>query len=152
VLAFTSCKNKILKYIGGDTKGKLKTTRGKKMKNSILGMAAIFVAGVAASGAVSAGNANFTLVNSTGYALREVYLSPTHKTDWGDDRLGNDILDNNKSRLFKFSDKSSCVQDLRVVFEDDSSEVTWEGFDLCELTKIKLKYNRKSGMVSADSE
>lgn len=122
------------------------------MKNSILGMAAIFVAGLAASGAVSAGNADFTLVNGTGYAIREVYLSPAHKTDWGVDRLGHTILENNKSRLFKFSDKSSCVQDLFVVFEDDSSEVTWEGFDLCELTKIKLKYDRKTRMVSADSE
>ena len=100
----------------------------------------------------SAGNADFTLVNKTGYALREVYLSPTHKTKWGNDRLGNNTLENNKSRVFKFADKASCVQDLMVVFDDDGSEVTWEDFDLCELNKITLKYNRKTKVVSADTE
>ncbi len=99
-----------------------------------------------------AGNADFTLVNKTGYDSREVFLSPTHKTKWGPDRLGDDTLDNNESRKIKFGDKASCVQDLKVVFDDDGSDVTWEEFDLCKLNKITLKYNRKSRTVSADTE
>lgn len=122
------------------------------MKLRQIGLAVLFVSGLAASGLASAGNADFTLVNKTGYALREVYLSPAHKTKWGNDRLGNNTLENNKSRLFKFADKSSCVQDLMVVFDDDGSDVTWEDFDLCELNKITLKYNRKTKVVSADTE
>lgn len=122
------------------------------MKFRNLAMAALFFSGLIASGIASAGDADFTLVNKTGYALREVYLSPAHKTKWGNDRLGNNTLDNNKSRLFKFADKASCVQDLLVVFDDDGSEVTWEDFNLCELNKITLKYNRKSKVVSADTE
>ena len=122
------------------------------MKFRNLAMAALFFSGLTASGIASAGDADFTLVNKTGYALREVYLSPAHKTKWGNDRLGNNTLDNNKSRLFKFADKASCVQDLLVVFDDDGSEVTWEDFNLCELNKITLKYNRKSKVVSADTE
>ena len=39
-----------------------------------------------------------------------------------------------------------------VVFDDDSSDVTWEDFDLCDLNKITLKYNRKTKVVSADTE
>ena len=97
-----------------------------------------------------AGDADFTLLNRTGYTLREIYISPTHRNSWGDDRLGKSYLDNGKSRLFRFSDKSSCKQDLKVVFDDDDSEVVWEEFDLCEINNVTLKYNRKSGMVSAD--
>ena len=122
------------------------------MKLRQIGLAVLFVSGLAASVVASAGNADFTLVNKTGYAIREVYLSPAHKTKWGNDRLGNNTLENNKSRLFKFADKSSCVQDLMVIFDDDGSDVTWEDFDLCELNKITLKYNRKSKVVSADTE
>ena len=66
--------------------------------------------------------------------------------------MGDAYLDNGKSRLFKFSDKSSCKQDLKVVFDDDDSSVIWEEFDLCELNKITLKYNRKTREVSADIE
>jgi hypothetical protein len=103
-------------------------------------------------GAAVAGDADFTLVNRTGYDLREVYISPTHKNAWGRDRMGDKVLENGRSRLFVFSDKSACKQDLKVVFDDDGSEVVWEEFDLCEISKITLKYNRKSGVVSADTE
>lgn len=99
-----------------------------------------------------AGDADFSLLNRTGYTLREVYISPSNKEAWGNDRMGAGYLDNGKSRLFKFSDKSSCKQDLKVVFDDDESEVIWEDFDLCEINKITLRYNRKSRLVSADTE
>lgn len=62
------------------------------------------------------------------------------------------MLENGRSRLFKFSDKASCTQDLRVVFDDDGSAVVWEGFDLCEIEKITLRYNRKTGKTTAETE
>lgn len=110
------------------------------------------LSGVLASGSALAGAADFTLVNRTGYDLREVYISPSNKNAWGKDRLGDFVMEHNKQRLFKFSDKSACKQDLKVVFDDDSSEVIWEDFDLCELNKITLRYNRKTNIVSADTE
>lgn len=99
-----------------------------------------------------AGDADFTLLNRTGYTLREIYLTASSSKSWGNDRMGNGYLENGKSRLFKFSDKSACKQDLMVVFDDDDSEVVWENFDLCEINKITLKYNRKTQTVSADTE
>lgn len=107
---------------------------------------------VFATGTALAGDADFTLVNRTGYTIREVYISPSHKNAWGRDRMGDGVLDQAKARLFKFSDKSACKQDIKVVFDDDDSEVVWEEFDLCELSKITLKYNRKTREVLADTE
>lgn len=107
---------------------------------------------VVLSGSALAGEADFTLTNRTGYTIREIYLSPSHKASWGNDRMGDKVLDHDRSRLFKFSSKASCEQDLKVVFDDDESEVVWEEFNLCEINKITLKYNRKSGDVSADTE
>jgi hypothetical protein len=121
----------------------------KTLNRSLLVSSVIAV--MAASPAI-AGDADFTLVNRTGYTLREIYVSPTHKEAWGKDRMGDNVLDNGRSRLFKFSDKSACMQDLKVVFDDDGSEVIWEEFDLCELNKITLKYNRKTREVTADTE
>ncbi len=104
------------------------------------------------AGSAIAGDADFTLVNRTGFALREVYISPSHKNNWGKDRMGDYTLENGKGRLFKFADKSACEQDIKVVFDDDSSEVVWEEIDLCAINKITLKYNRKTRIVSADTE
>lgn len=117
-------------------------------RNLLLGA----ISTVAIAGSAFAGDADFTLVNRTGYTLREVYVSPTHKDAWGRDRMGDNTLENGRSRLFKFADKGSCKQDLKVVFDDDASEVIWEEFDLCEINKITLKYNRKTREVSADTE
>lgn len=99
-----------------------------------------------------AGDADFTLINRTGYAIAEVYLAPANQKNWGRDRLGRSVLDNGRSKLFTFSDSANCMQDIQVVFDDDGSNVVWEDIDLCELHKITLRYNRKTGVVSADSE
>ena len=111
------------------------------------------VAATLGSTAALAGDADFTIVNKTGYNIREVYVSPTRKDNWGRDRLGaNATLDNHKQRLLKFSDRASCKQDLKVVFDDDDSEVTWADLDLCEINKLTLKYNRSTKQVSALKE
>jgi hypothetical protein len=102
--------------------------------------------------ATLAGEADFTLVNRTGYEIREVYISAANRNNWGRDRLGDGSLQHARSKLFKFSDRASCKQDIMVVFEDDNSKVTWEDLDLCEINKLTIKYNRSTNTVSADAE
>ena len=99
-----------------------------------------------------AGDVDFTLVNKTGYNVREVYVSSANKNDWGKDRMGDGTLDNGKWRAFKFSDKAHCKQDIKVVFDDSDVEVTWDNIDLCSLNKISLKYDKKTKIVSATGE
>ena len=110
------------------------------------------VCGLLVSYAVSAGDADFTLLNGTGYTIGEVYISPANKRNWGNDRLGEGTLANNRSRLFKFSDKANCVQDIKVVFDDSDAEVVWENLDLCEINKLTLKYDRGTKTVTAIKE
>lgn len=99
-----------------------------------------------------AGDADFTLVNGTGYTIREVYISAANKNAWGNDRLGEGDLPNSKSRLFKFRDSANCVQDIKVVFDDSDVSVTWEDLDLCEINKLTLRYNRATKAVTAIKE
>jgi hypothetical protein len=119
-------------------------------RKSLLAVAAMTA--ILGSAAAIAGDADFTLVNKTGYTIREIYISPTAKANWGNDRMGNNNLENNKSRLFKFSDKANCDQDLKVVFESGDQEVIWENIDLCQINKISVKYDKNTKTVSADSE
>ena len=69
-------------------------------------------------GAAFAGNADFTLVNRTGYAINEVFISPSKQSNWGKDRLGENQFMNGQSRKFKFGDTKNCKQDIQVVFTD----------------------------------
>jgi hypothetical protein len=123
-----------------------------KMKLRTLGMILTATAALSAA-SVFAGDADFTMVNRTGYDIREIYISPANKDDWGKDRMGaNGTLDNNKQRLFKFRDTASCKQDIKAVFDEGDTEVTWSDLDLCEINKLTLKYNRATRTVSAIKE
>ncbi|WP_249417615.1 hypothetical protein [Pusillimonas minor] len=117
------------------------------MKN--IAVAAVLFASM---GAAFAADADFTLVNKTGYAIEEVYISPSQKDAWGKDRLGEYQFANGEARKFKFGDTNNCQQDIKVVFSDDESEVQWDDINLCELNKITLRYNRSTNEVSADLE
>jgi hypothetical protein len=99
-----------------------------------------------------AGDADFLLVNRTGYDIREIYVSPAKQKRWGQDRLGRSVLGNRQQRQFKFGNFADCIQDMRIVFDDDGSEVVWEKLDLCELEKIILRYNRNTGEVFLETE
>lgn len=104
--------------------------------------------------AVSAaqGKQDFTLINNTGYTINEVYVSPTSANDWEEDVLGRDTLDNRQKVDIHFTraDKT-CKWDLKVVY-DDGEEAEWEAFDLCTVSSIAIKYDRKSGETSAEYE
>jgi len=114
-----------------------------------IAVAAVFLTSM---GSAFAGNADFVLVNKTGYAINEVFISPSQKDAWGKDRLGENQFMNGESRKFTFGDTKNCKQDIKVVFTDDDSEVQWDDINLCEVNKITLRYKRSTNEVSADLE
>ena len=115
----------------------------------------IFAATMFAVGLFSAANAqegkqDFTLVNKTGYDLSEVYVSPSKSTNWEEDVLGEDKLDDGDSQHIRFHRaEKTCKWDLKVVYADDNSSAIWNDIDLCSVAKITIRYNRKTGDTSA---
>jgi hypothetical protein len=93
---------------------------------------------------------DFSLVNLTGYEIKEVYVSPSKATDWQEDVLGDDTLPNKSSVHITFhrSDKT-CHWDLKVVYAVDSSNAYWENIDLCAVSKITIRYNKETDKTSA---
>jgi len=102
---------------------------------------------------VLAQDADFTLVNATGYPIGELYVSPTKSKSWGGDVLGKHVIENGDAWKITFpQSKTQCLQDVQIVFHDDDSKVVWEGIDLCEINKLTLTYDRKSGVTTATKE
>jgi len=125
------------------------------MVKSLLGAAAFLVAVAAGSASTFAAEAkqDFILVNQTGYAISEVYVSPSKSDDWEEDVLGRDTLPDGEAWKIRFQRSiKTCKWDLKVVYEDDDSEAYWNGIDLCTVGKITIHYNKKSDTTSADFE
>lgn len=120
------------------------------MIRKVLMAAAVLAVG--AGSAFAAGKQDFDLVNKTGYPIEEVYVAPSSSDDWQEDVLGQDILENGKKVHIRFNRATkTCKWDLKVVYSDKET-AEWEEFDLCETSKIIIKYDRKSGETSAEYE
>jgi hypothetical protein len=93
---------------------------------------------------------DFTLVNKTGYELKELYVSPSKADDWQDDILGQDVLEDGKAVNIHFNPKAkTCKWDLKVVYTDDDSSAVWQNIDLCSVDKITIHYDRKNDVTRA---
>jgi hypothetical protein len=97
-------------------------------------------------------DSGFTFVNMTGSTIREIYLSPTRKHDWGFDRLGKKVLADGASRFFRLPNRAACSMDIKVVFVDATPSTVWPNIDLCAITKLTLRYDRRTGKVTAIRE
>jgi hypothetical protein len=95
--------------------------------------------------ALVASNADFRLVNRTGYDINEVYVGPTSSSVWGEDVMGEQSLDDGETANIRFTGKSSeCMWDIKVVYEDkDQSE--FRSVNLCETSVVTIFWNRKTG-------
>jgi len=93
---------------------------------------------------------DFTLVNKTGYELKEVYVSPSKADDWQEDILGQATLDDGAKVNIHFNAKThTCKWDLKVVYSDDNSNAVWSDINLCEVEKITIHYDRKNDVTRA---
>jgi hypothetical protein len=115
-------------------------------------VAATALMAVMASPALAESKQDFDLVNRTGYTIDKVFVSPSNSKDWEDDVLGRDVLGENETVHIRFHRvNKACKWDLKVVYSD-AEEAEWDEFDLCEVSKITIRYNRKSGETSATTE
>ncbi len=112
----------------------------------------LFAAVCAGSAAGQEAKQDFTLVNKTGYDISEVYLSASHADAWEDDLLADedDNFGDGESKTVHFKAKvKTCLWDLKVVYDEDDSSAIWHDIDLCQVSKITLRYNAKSGETKA---
>lgn len=85
-----------------------------------------------------AGGQDFTLVNDTGVDLHNLFVSPTNSDNWGEDILGEDVLEDGQSVDVSFSHKETeCIWDFQVR-DEEGNGVTWDNIDLCKYEKITL--------------
>jgi hypothetical protein len=119
------------------------------MKTSRLGIVAVALAAMTA-GAAFASDADFTLVNKTGYQIDDVYVSPASSDDWGNDIMGKDALaDGEKVDIVFPHGGKACKFDIKVKYNDgDTAE--WTSVDLCEYETISLFWDGKTTRATGE--
>jgi len=109
-----------------------------------------FMCAFASSALAEEAKQNFKLVNRTGYTISEIYVSPGKADEWASDILGKDNLDEGQTFNISFNRANkTCIWDLKVVYADDDSNAVWHDINLCQISKVTIKYNRTSEVTSA---
>ncbi len=104
---------------------------------------------------LAASDLDFTIVNKTGYAIREIYIAPSSQEEWTEDdkNVLPRSLKDEESVDITFSPKATAAKwDLKIVWVDGGDAVEWLGFDLTEISKITLFYDEKSEKTTAETE
>ena len=81
----------------------------------------VFGGGGAAPRGAAQGNPSFNLVNQSGRVIEQFYASPSSQTEWGPDRLGNDVVLPG-SRFAVSLPLGGCHYDIRVVWRGGDAQ------------------------------
>jgi len=98
---------------------------------------------------------DFTLVNKTGWAIKEIYIAPSTQEEWEptDKNVLPRSLKDEESVDITFHPRTSAPKwDLKIVWVDGGDAVEWIGFDLTEISKITLFYDEKTDKTTAETE
>ena len=90
-----------------------------------------------------ANDADFKMVNKTGYQIDSVYVSRASIANWGKDIMGKEALGDGDAVNITFPHGgSACKFDIKVEYKDgDSAE--WSDVDLCQYETISLFWDGK---------
>lgn len=90
---------------------------------------------LAPSGAAAQADPSFNLVNRSGQAINEIYVSPVSEPNWGRDLLGQNVLPNGRVFPVRIAPAAGCQQDVRVVFADGRPEER-RNLNTCAITDL----------------
>lgn len=85
---------------------------------------------------------DFKLVNNTGEDFYAVYLTETTTTNWGEDILPEDIVEDGATIDITFeyvNDETLCIWDLRLTHDESEEDYIYiNEIDLCEVSVLTL--------------
>lgn len=78
---------------------------------------------------------SFNLVNRSGQVINEIYASPVTDQNWGQDRLGRNVLANGRNFAVRMRQGAGCRTDIRVVYADSRAEERRD-VDTCQNNEV----------------
>src|SRR5215831_6554045 len=115
--------------------------RRQRVTKAISGL--LLVVALVFGTAARADDRDFTIVNSTGYAIMFLGVNEPGDNVWNENELSG-VLRHGASFKVKFThaDKG-CTWNIKVTWADDNSLSIFRGLNLCTINTVTLKYNKQ---------
>lgn len=103
---------------------------------AIATVAALGVAGLIPAAQAQTGDPSFNLVNRSNRVIYEAYASPASDNNWGQDRLGQNIVPAGRNFVIRLP-QGECIYDVRVVYDRQGGQAEERrNINLCNLTEV----------------
>jgi hypothetical protein len=99
-------------------------------------MASLLLAGLSAPALAQTTDPSFRLNNRTGATINEVYVSSSASSNWGNDRLGSNVLNSGQTLTVRLPN-GQCMNDIRVVYANGRSQ-EWRQQNTCSITDFNI--------------
>lgn len=80
---------------------------------------------------------SFRVANRTSEVVQEVYASPSTQPNWGQDRLGAEVIQPGADHIVRLPADGNCVYDLRFVYQGGRAEER-RSLNTCNVTDVVL--------------
>jgi len=105
------------------------------------------------AGDAAADEVRFRLVNGTDFPIRALVLSQANLAAWGPNVLTPPSIKPGEAREVTVrSAFFACNVDMKVTFDSNASEPVWQYLNVCELRRIRLRFDPMSGVTTASYE
>ena len=103
---------------------------------AIAAIALLSMGGLVPAAQAQTGDPSFNLVNRSTRVIYEAYASPSSDSNWGQDRLGQNIIPAGRSFVLRLP-QGECLYDVRVVYERQGGpSEERRNINLCNLTEL----------------
>ncbi len=110
------------------------------------------VAALVFPAAAHAVDLDFELVNGTGWAIKEVYISPATVNDWQENILSEPMADGESGKVTFSPEAEAENWDMKIVWVDEGEDVFWKNLDLSKISKLTLRYDADTDETTAEVE
>ncbi len=125
------------------------------MKAMVLGFVLAIATLVATSSSFAADERNVRVINGTGYGIKFLGFNSPEDDEWDENELGdNAVLPNGSSVYVQFNEADDgCEWNFRISWADEGyPDVLWKDVDLCKISELTLRYDRKTDTTSYEAK
>lgn len=98
--------------------------------------AVLAMGGLVPAAQAQTGDPSFNLVNRSSRVIYEAYASPSSDNNWGQDRLGQNIVPAGRNFVIRLP-QGECIYDVRVVYDRQGGQPEERrNINLCNLTEV----------------
>lgn len=97
-------------------------------------------------------NLDFELTNGTGWAIKEVYISPATVDKWQENLIAQPMADGDSYSITFSPDADVAQWDMKIVWVDEGEDVVWKNLDLSKISKLTLHYDAAKNETAAEVE